>query len=222
MPMKNTFSSIAEGDARRAPVSPGLKLALDLGPLILFFVANARPKLFEPLVAPFVPTTLLSGENAGLFTATLVLMPAVLAALAASWYLTRRLPIMPVVTAVLVVVFGGLTFYLRDPSFIKMKPTVLYILFGIALYAGLALKKPLLPILFDRAFDLTERGWHLLTLRWANCFFVLAALNELVWRTQSNDVWVAFKFPGIFILLLVFSLAQAPLILRHKAGEGAD
>jgi intracellular septation protein len=215
--MKKVLSPTLEAGAKNAPLSPGLKLALDLGPLILFFVANARPKLFEPLVAPLVPATLLAGENAGLYTATLVLMPAIVATLAVSWRLTRRLPIMPVVTAVLVVVFGALTFYLQDPRFIKMKPTGLYILFGVTLYAGLALKKPLLPILFDRAFDLTERGWQLLTIRWANGFFVLAGLNELVWRTQSNDVWVAFKFPGIFVLLLVFSLAQAPLIMRHKA-----
>jgi intracellular septation protein len=220
--MKNTSARSAEQGARKETLSPGIKLALDLGPLVLFFIANARPKLFEPLVAPFVPKAILAGENAGLFTATLVLMLAVVAALVASWWLTRRLPIMPVVTAGLVVVFGAMTFYLQDPSFIKMKPTVLYILFGLALYGGLALKKPLLPFVFDRAFDLTERGWHVLTLRWANCFFVLAGLNELVWRTQSNDVWVAFKFPGIFIFLLVFSLAQVPLIMRYKTGDGAQ
>jgi intracellular septation protein len=221
LPMKNSFLSLAEGGAKREPLSPAVKLALDLGPLILFFVANARPKLFQPLLTPFVPETLLAGENAGLYTATLVLMPAVVAALAVSWWLTRRLPIMPLVTAGLVIVFGALTFYLHDPSFIKMKPTVLYVLFGLTLYGGLALKKPLLPVVFDRAFDLTERGWHILTLRWANFFFVLAGLNELVWRTQSNDIWVAFKFPGIFILVLLFSLAQAPLIMRHTRGEQA-
>jgi intracellular septation protein len=215
--MKNKYPPVVETGRTSEPLSPWIKLALDLGPLILFFVANARPKLFEPLVAPFVPAALLAGENAGLFTATLVLVPAVVAALAASWYLTRRLPIMPVVTAALVVIFGGLTFYLQDPRFIKMKPTVLYVLFGVTLYAGLALRKPLLPILLGSAFDLTERGWRLLTIRWANCFLVLAGLNELVWRTRTNDVWVAFKFPGLFILLLLFSLAQAPLIMRHKA-----
>ncbi len=220
--MKNTFLSLAEGGVKREPLSPAVKLALDLGPVILFFVANARPKLFQPLLAPFVPEALLAGENAGLYTATLVLMPAVVAALAISWGLTRRLPIMPLVTAGLVIVFGALTFYLHDPSFIKMKPTVLYVLFGLTLYAGLALRKPLLPVVFDRAFDLTERGWHILTLRWAGFFLVLAGLNELVWRTQSNDVWVAFKFPGIFILVLLFSLAQAPLIMRHTSGERAE
>jgi intracellular septation protein len=220
--MKNTFAHSAEQNTRTEALSPGIKLALDLGPLVLFFIANARPKLFEPLVAPLVPKAILAGENAGLFTATLVLMLAVVAALGASWWLMRRLSIMPVVTAGLVIVFGAMTFYLQDPSFIKMKPTVLYILFGLVLYGGLALKKPLLPVLFDRAFDLTERGWHVLTLRWANCFFVLAGVNELVWRTQSNDVWVAFKFPGIFIFLLVFSVAQVPLILRYKTGDGAE
>jgi intracellular septation protein len=214
--MKHKTLPVSEKGAKREPLSPGLKLALDLGPLILFFIANARPKLFEPLVAPLLPAALLAGENAGLYTATLVLMPAIVAALAVSWRLTHRLPIMPVVTAVLVLVFGALTFYLQDPRFIKMKPTALYVLFGATLYGGLALKKPILPILFEGAFDVTERGWHILTIRWANCFFALAGLNELVWRTQSNDVWVAFKFPGIFILLFLFSLAQAPLVMRYK------
>jgi intracellular septation protein len=205
-----------EPNEQENSLSPGLKLALDVGPLALFFVANARPKWFEPLVTPFVPATILAGDAAGLFTATLVLMLAVVAALVVSWWLTRRLPLVPLVTAGLVVVFGGLTFYLQDPRFIKMKPTILYILFGLVLSSGLALNKPLLPVLFDRAFDLTERGWRLLTLRWAGCFFALAGLNELVWRTQSNDVWVAFKFPGIFIFLLLFSLAQVPLIMRNR------
>lgn len=204
---------------RRSTDSGWIKLVVETGPLILFFFANARPKLFEPLVAPFVPPSLLRGENAGLFTATLVLMAAVVAALVFSWSRTRRLPIMPLMTTVLVLFFGALTFYLQDPTFIKMKPTVLYLLFASALYGGLVLDKPLLPIIFDTAMDLTARGWRLLTLRWAGCFIVLAIANEIVWRTQSNDVWVAFKFPGIFILLMIFSVAQVPLILRHKAPD---
>lgn len=218
--MPDLSSGPGSGAANPAAKPPSwLKLGIEMGPLVLFFVANARPRLFEPLVAPFLPKPLLNGENAGLFTATFVLMVAVLVALAVSWLSTRRLPVMPVVTAVLVIFFGALTFYLQDPTFIKMKPTVLYVCFALALYGGLALRKPLLPILFDRAFDLTERGWHLLTLRWANCFLLLAALNEIVWRTQSNDVWVAFKFPGLFVLLFLFSLAQLPLILRHRTSD---
>ncbi|MGH7888574.1 MAG: septation protein A [Candidatus Binatia bacterium] len=197
-------------------LSPWLKFGVEMGPLILFFFANARPKLFEPAVAPFVPPPILNGPNGGLFTATLVLMAAVAVALAVSFVATRRLPAVPLMTAVLVLVFGGLTLYLQDTTFIKMKPTVLYAGFGIALVGALAMNKPVLPIIFDNAMALTERGWRLLTLRWGGFFFALALLNEIVWRTQSNDTWVAFKFPGILILILLFAVAQVPLILRYK------
>jgi intracellular septation protein len=97
-----------------------------------------------------------------------------------------------------------------------MKPTVLYAGFVAALIGGLVMNKPVLPIIFDNAMALTERGWRLLTLRWGSFFFVLALLNEIVWRSQSNNVWVAFKFPGMLILIFLFSLAQMPLIMRHK------
>lgn len=195
--------------------SPWLKFAVELGPLILFFVANARPKLFEPLVAPFLPPSILSGPNGGLFTATLVLMAAVAAALAVSFLSERRLPAAPLVTAALVLIFGALTLYFKDATFIKMKPTVLYGGFGAVLIGGLALNKPLLPLIFDSALSLSERGWRLLTLRWGGFFFALALLNEMVWRTQSNDTWVAFKFPGILVLIFLFSLAQVTFIRRN-------
>lgn len=221
--MRDHRSAAGAPPSKRPEAKPGLlKLGLELGPLILFFFANSQPKLFAPLVAPFLPSAILSGENAALFTATFVLMAAVVAALAISWLSTRRLPVMPVVTAILVVTFGVLTFYLQDATFIKMKPTVLYLLFALALYGGLVFGRPLLPIVFDTAMELTERGWRLLTLRWIGCFTALAIANEVVWRTQSNDVWVAFKFPGIFILLLMFSIAQVPLIMRHRAPDAAD
>jgi intracellular septation protein len=199
--------------------APWLKFCVEMGPLILFFFANARPKFFAPAVAPFLPPPVLNGPNAGLFTATLVLMAAVAVALVVSFVSTRRLPFVPLMTAVLVLVFGGLTLYLQDATFIKMKPTVLYAGFGIALFGGLAINKPVLPIIFDNAMALTGLGWRLLTLRWGGFFFALAALNEMVWRTQSNDAWVAFKFPGILILILIFSAAQVPLIMRHKLPE---
>lgn len=196
--------------------SPWLKFCVEMGPLFLFFFANARPKLFEPAAALFVPPALLTGPNAGLFTATVVLMVAVAAALAISLLVTRRLPAVPLMTAVLVVISGSLTLYLQDATFIKMKPTVLYACFGAALIGGLAVGKPVLPIIFDQAMALTERGWRILTLRWGVFFFALAFLNEIVWRTQSNDVWVAFKFPGIFILICLFSVAQMPAVMRHR------
>jgi len=208
---------------REPRLPPWLKFAVETGPLILFFIANARPKFFAPLVAPFLSRQVLAGPNGGLFTATFVLMMAVSAALCMSFAMTRKLPAVPLATALLVAVFGGLTLYVQDPVFIKMKPTVLYAAFGAVLIGGLLMNKSLLPALFENAFALTERGWKLLTVRWAGFFFVLSALNEVVWRTQSNDTWVAFKFPGIFILILLFSLAQAPLVKRHSLpGEEAE
>src|ERR1700730_4090661 len=199
--------------------SPWLKFSVEMGPLILFFFANARPKLFEPAVAPFLPPPILSGPNARLFTATLVLMAAVAVALAVSFVSRRRLPAVPLMAAVLVLVFGGLTLYLQDATFIKMKPTVLYAGFGVALIGGLAMNKPVLSIVFENAMALTESGWQLSLLRWGGFFFALALLNEIVWRTQSNDTWVAFKFPGIFILILLFSVAQVPLVVRYKTPD---
>jgi intracellular septation protein len=205
---------------RRKP-NPWVKFLLEMGPLLLFFFANSKPKLFEPLVAPLLPEAILNGPSAGLFTATVVLMVAVVAALIASFATTKRLPIMPLVTAILVLIFGALTLYLQDDRFIKMKPTVLYLAFGLALFGGLAFGKPLLPIVLDNAMSLTERGWRILTIRWATFFFVLAVLNEIVWRTQSNDVWVAFKFPGTVILIFLFTFAQVPLIMKHELSEEA-
>ena len=109
-------------------------------------------------------------------------------ALAIGYALTRHLPVMPLVTAVIVVVFGGLTLALQDETFIKLKPTIIYVLFGGALLGGLAFRKPLLGMVFDSVFHLTDEGWRKLTLRWALFFFALAVLNEIVWRTQSTDL----------------------------------
>jgi intracellular septation protein len=216
---KNPDPQSPRGAEKHKAQDPWVKLALEMGPLALFLFANARPKLFYPLVSPFLPAAVLSGDNAGLFTATLVLIAAVVVALIVSWALTRRIPAVPLMTAVLAVAFGGLTLYLHDATFIKMKPTVLYICFAAALFGGLAFNRPVLPILFDHAMALSERGWRVLTLRWATFFLVLAALNEIVWRTQSTDVWVLFKFPGLFILVFLFTLAQLPFIMRNKLDE---
>ncbi len=175
----------------------------------------------RPLIGWALPPQFLSGENAGLFTATAVLIPAVVLALIVSYLRTRRLPIMPLITAVLVVIFGALTLYLHDPSFIKMKPTILYAAFGIALIGGLAFNKPLLPIVLDNAIALSERGWRILTWRWAIFFFALALANEIVWRTQSSNTWVFFKFPGTVVIIFLFTMAQVPLMLKHEVKEEA-
>ncbi len=175
-------------------LNPLLKLVLDLGPLILFFFANS---------------------HYGIFVATGTFMVAVLAALAVSYALTRHLPIMPVVTAIIVVIFGGLTLILHDATFIKVKPTIIYVLFGAVLLGGLFFNKPLLGIVFDSLFDLTEEGWRKLTLRWALFFFVLAVLNEIVWRNTSTNVWVDFKVFGVMPLTLLFGALQVPLLKKY-------
>lgn len=185
---------LVEGPALRS-LNPLLKLALEIGPLVIFFIANQR---------------------AGIFAATGLFMVAVIASLAVSWVLTRHLPVMPMVSAVVVLVFGGLTLFLQDELFIKLKPTIVNTMFGAVLLGGLAFGRPLLPLVLDTVFRLTPEGWRKLTFRWAIFFFVLAALNEIVWRTQTTDFWVNFKVFGIMPLTLAFALAQTPLILRHE------
>ena len=179
----------------RPKQNPALKLALEMGPLVLFFFANAQY---------------------GIFIATGVLMVGVVAALAAAWILTRHIPIMPLVTAVAVLFFGGLTFIFQDELFIKMKPTIVNTIFGSVLLIGLAMGKPLLPVVLDSMMRLTELGWRLLTLRWGLFFFLLAGLNEFVWRTQTTDFWVSFKVFGTMPITIVFALAQIPLIMKHE------
>jgi intracellular septation protein len=182
-------------------LNPGLKLALDLGPLILFFAANS---LY------------------GIFVATAAFMAAVVVAFAVTYALTRHVPIMPLVTAIIVLVFGTLTLVLHDELFIKVKPTIIYVLFGAVLLGGLVFGKSLLGVVFDSAFHLTEEGWRKLTLRWGLFFLLLAVLNEIVWRTQSTNVWVTFKSFGVIPLILLFSALQYPLLTRYAAPEPAE
>lgn len=180
---------------KKKKLSPWLKLALELGPLILFFVANSKY---------------------GIFAATGVLMAGVVLTLSVSWAITKHLPAMPVVTGVLVLVFGSLTYFLHDETFIKLKVTILYSMFGGTLIGALYFGKLLLPIVFDMAIHIDDAGWRKLTMRWGLFFFVLAALNEVVRHNVSTDAWVNFKVFGILPLTLVFALAQAPLIMRHE------
>jgi intracellular septation protein len=206
----------------RKSLNPLLKLALDLGPLMLFFLANAKPALFAPLLTPVLPDSVINGARAGIFTATAVFMIAVLVALAISYAMTRHLPIMALVTAIIVLLFGGLTLALHDELFIKVKPTIIYVLFGGVLIGGVVFNKPLLGIVFDQMFHLTDEGWRKLTIRWALFFFGLALLNEIIWRTQSTDLWVTFKAFGVLPLTFVFAACQYPLLQRYEAPPAPD
>jgi len=205
----------------RKKVNPLLKLVLEMGPLVLFFLANSRPTLFQQLIGPFLPEGI-TPEKAAILTATGVLMAAVVASLIASWILARHWPIMPVVTAIAVLFFGGLTFIFQDKTFIQLKPTILNCLFGAVLLAGLAFGKLLLPVALDSVLHLDEAGWRKLTVRWGLFFFALAGLNEIVRLTQSWDFWAGFKSFGIMPLTVLFAIAQTPLILRHEIKPEAD
>jgi intracellular septation protein len=149
-------------------------------------------------------------------------MVTIVISLAVSYSLTRHLPMMALVSGIVVVVFGGLTLALQDETFIKLKPTIIYVLFGAVLLGGLIFRKPLLAVVFDQMFNLTEEGWRKLTLRWAIFFFALAVLNELVWRTQTTDVWVSFKVFAILPLTFAFAMLQYPLLRKYDASAQAQ
>jgi intracellular septation protein A len=202
-------------DPKRKELSPVLKLALELGPLLIFFFANARG---EWLAAQFPALSALGGP---IFIATGLFMAATAISLVASWLLVRSLPIMPLVSGIVVFVFGALTLFLQNDTFIKMKPTIVNALFGAVLLGGLAFGKSLLGYVFDSAFRLDAEGWRKLTLRWGLFFFFLAVVNEVVWRSFSTDTWVAFKVWGIMPITILFTMSQMPLIMRHSLeGKG--
>ena len=173
------------------------KLALDMGPLFIFFVAF---------------------EFAGIFFATGIFMIAALTSVALGWHFEKKLSPIPLLTAILVLIAGGLTLYLRNDVFIKMKPTGLYIIFGLTLLGGLRFNRLFIKYVFGEAFDLTEKGWRGLTLRWGIFFLALAAINEAVWRNTSTATWVSFKVWGINGLIFLYALAQTPFLLKHDAG----
>ena len=185
-------------EAHKRKIDPTLKFALELGPLALFFLAFWK---------------------FGIFVATAVMMVAVLVTLTISYIKLRRLPLMPMVTAVIVIIFGGMGLFFHNDTFIKIKPTVLYCLFSAALFFGLAFRRPMLEIMFDGALHLTARGWRILTWRWAFFFLFLAVLNEYVWRHYSESTWVTFKTFGFMPLTVVFALAQTPVIMKYESKE---
>ncbi len=158
----------------------------------------------------------------GLLPATAALLAVTVVALLLSLAYTGRVPAMPLLTAGVVAVFGGLTLWLQDETFIKMKPTIVQALFAAALLGGLAVGRPLLKPLLGAVWPLDDIGWRRLSLRFGLFFAGMAVLNELVWRTQSTDFWVGFKVFGILALTVLFAVAQAPLIARHRLPDAPE
>lgn len=172
-----------------------LKMLVELGPLVLFFLVNAK---------------------AGIYWGTGCFIGATIVALVASHLLFGRIPAMPLISGFFVIIFGGLTLWLHDDVFIKLKPTIVNTIFGLTLFAGLYTGKSLLKYVFGDAFKLTEEGWRKLTFRWACFFLTLAVLNEVIWRTTTTDTWVSFKVFGIMPMTMIFALAQMPLLKRYE------
>lgn len=202
--------------SERRPPTPDAKTSLrrfllEIGPLAVFFFTYVGWGYVFPAPDPLPP-----GEVAdSLMAATAVLMVAVVVSLALSYKWERRVPLMPLVTAVMVLIFGGLTIILRDAIFIKMKPTIVNSLFAAALFVGLAFNKSFLHPLLGHTLALSRIGWRILTWRWAFFFVFLAVLNEVIWRNFSEAFWVSFKAWGMFPITLIFALSQVPLIQRH-------
>ena len=171
------------------------KLLIDIGPLAVFFIFYTRSGL-QASILPFMVATVI----AVLF----------------SYILEKKIPIMPTVGAAIVLLFGGLTIYFDNDVFFKMKPTIINVLFAVILYGGILINKPLLKYLLGAALKLEEAGWKILTQRWIGFFIALAVLNEIVWRTQSTDVWVNFKVFGILPITFIFTMTQFPLIKKYQ------
>ena len=185
----------ASSDANWDELRPQLtKLALELGPLVVFFIANAR---------------------ADIFVATAWFMGAMVISLLLSWLLLKKVAVMPLVTGVVVLVFGGLTLWLQDDTFIKIKPTITNCLFGSVLLGGLLFRQSLLKYVFGEVYKLRPEGWWRLTLNWGIFFFVCAIINEVLWRNFSTEVWIAFKVWGVMPLTVVFSMSQVPLLNKY-------
>ena len=190
---------------------PFSKLILEMGPLVIFFVCYYNAPIPENLKNDL--------EEANLFKiifATKIFVPAILVALFLGWFQTKKIAKMPLITAILVVVFGGLTIWLNNPIFIKMKPTLIYLIFSAILGYGLLKKKIYLKILMGPAIPMNEEGWLILSKRFVGFFVLLAFTNEIIWRFFSQDFWVNFKTFGLPILLIFFMALQFNLFNKYS------
>lgn len=195
-------------------INPWIKAGLEFGPLILFFVIFMRLR---------DKTVMLGGtEYSGFIVATLAFIPVLVLSTLALWRLTGKLAPMQIATLVLVVVFGGLSVWLNDPRFFKMKPTIIYLLFAAALGVSLALRRNWLQLVMAEALPMNDQGWRVLTLRMVALFLGLALANELVWRSMSETAWVNFKTFGLPIVMVVFFVLNARLFERHAVPKDGE
>ena len=171
------------------------KLLIDIGPLAVFFIFYLRSDLKSAIMP---------------------LMIATIIAVLFSYIMEKKIPVMPTVGAFIILIFGGLTIYFDNEVFFKMKPTIINLLFALILYGGVIVKKPLLKFLLGAAIKLEDEGWKILTQRWISFFIALAVINEIVWRTQSTDIWVNFKVFGILPITFIFTMTQFPLIKKYQ------
>ncbi|MEM9062831.1 MAG: septation protein A [Pseudomonadota bacterium] len=207
---------------KHTEINPILKLLLEIGPLAVFFLSfrygaeiAAMPSV-APLLQPILGEDTMASEQAPILVATALFMVAIAISLVTSWALTRSLPKMAVVTAVVVAVFGGLTLWLQDETFIKMKPTIVNGIFALILGFGLLQGRSFLKYLMGETMPLTDEGWMIFTRRWVGFFIFLGLLNEVIWRTQTTEFWVSFKTFANLPLTMVFLAFQWPLLQKHS------
>lgn len=191
--------------SEKAPTGASGQLLVDLGPVALFMLTYNLAHRFD--------------EPRAIFWATGVFMAATLAGLAYARFVQKRTPPMLIVTAVVVLLFGGLTLALHDALFIKIKPTIINLLYASVIFGGLLFRQNIWKMLFRSAFDLPDKAWNILAVRWGLFFIFLAILNEVVWRNASEAFWANFKFFGVFPITIAFALANVPLLLKHQPKE---
>ena len=191
--------------SEKKPSGASGQLLVDLGPVALFMLTYNLAHRFDATHA--------------IFWATGVFMAATLAGLAYARFVQKRTPPMLIVTAVVVLVFGGLTIALQNALFIKIKPTIINLLYATVIFGGLLFRQNIWKMLFRSAFDLPDHAWNILAVRWGSFFVFLAALNEVVWRNTSEEFWANFKFFGVFPITIAFALANVPLLMKHQRKE---
>ncbi|WP_273787552.1 septation protein A [Bartonella grahamii] len=197
---------------KKIPLSPTIKFFLEMGPLVVFFLANYKGEWLIKNIGFF------QNFSKPIFPATAIFMIAIIISLSLSWILARQIPIMPLISGIFVLVFGFLTLWLHNDTFIKMKPTIINSLFALILFGGMCFNKPLLRYALDSTLKLDDLGWQKLTYRWAFFFVFLALLNEIIWRNFSDNFWTSFKVFGVMPITVLFMLTQMPIIMKHSKG----